>query len=594
MKKALLILICLSFTLLAVPMFSHAFDTYRCGDQEVTIWGFLRNNLGMFERTQEFTDSGNQLATARTWLRAYMDWKMSEQFKFYTAVQFVYEPWYKVEESNAVSSNGGPQQHSKSGWKTYSEFDDINDVIREVYIEWKPSKKHTIKFGRQIAIWGESLTDPVGDVIQPTDRRFTFAFANIEDTRIPQYMIRGIHDIDSLNSSFEWIVNPLLTQGNYTVNRSADYSMGGTEQRFAFHPEDRFYAGRSVAPGSLLFVPFSTIPLTPPRFDYVSSNLRNWYIAANGGDPNAKLGWDLSNLVGWPIASSFYEWIPAAPGTGLWVPNEIPYVHTKYPDNFEDTRFGFRTSTLLGGYQFGFSYWHTQAYDPVVSRGGVGGLTYAGPEAGYLPLREYEISYPTYDIIGFYMNKQLPWPGVIRAEMIYSPNKPYNTFNIVQVPSLMLPFTNSYTAFSNEDCVVRRDYVKYMLAYDLNSFFYFDWHKTAPFDITFEHIGEWVPNSSDLQYVIYNTKIPNYHASFNVRISTNWYYNRLATEVIFGYDTWGNSGLFMPAITWKPGWMNQKFSAELKYIGLYGDNDYEGIGIFRKKDMIVLTTQFNF
>ena len=578
MKKALLILICLSFTLLAVPMFSHAFDTYRCGDQEVTIWGFLRNNLGMFERTQEFTNSGNQLATARTWLRAYMDWKMSEQFKFYTAVQFVWEPWYKVEEGNTQSENGGPQQHRKSGWKTYSEFDDVNDVIREVYIEWKPSKKHTIKFGRQIAIWGEALTNPVGDVIQPTDSRFAFAFANIEDTRIPQYMIRGIHDIDSLNSSFEWIVNPLLTEGKYTVNRTAEYANqngdGGAEQRFAIHPEDRFYPGRSVAPASRIFwPPFTFIPNTPLQFNFDQ----------------------LSGLAGWPVASSFYEWLPFfIPNVGnSWVPSEIPYIHTKYPDNFEDTRFGFRTSTLLAGYQFGFSYWHTQSYDIIVERGGIIGSTMSNGTV--TPLREYTLSYPTMDIIGFYMNKQLPWPGVIRAEMIYSPNKPYNTFNIAQTSSLMIPFTNPYTAFSNESAVVRRDYVKYMLAYDLNSFFYFDWHKTAAFDITFEHQGEWVPNSSDLQQVIYSyTKVPNYHAAFNLRISTNWYYNRLATDVVFGYDTFGNAGLFMPTIKWMPGWMNQKFSAELKYIGIYGDDDYSGISMFRKKDMFILTTQFNF
>ena len=530
MKKALLILICLSFTLCAVPAF--AFDTYKCGDQEVTIWGFLRNNLGMFERTQDFTNSGNQLATARTWLRAYMDWKMSEQFKFYTAVQFVWEPWYKVEEGNFTSENGGPQQHRKSGWKTYSEFDDINDVIREVYIEWKPSKKHTIKFGRQIAIWGESLVDRVGDVIHPNDNRFSFAFANLEDTRIPQYMIRGIHDIDSLNSSFEWIVNPLLLEGKYSVNRNAHYSNQSgqyyePEERLAIHPEDRTY-----------------------NFGYA--------VFHDFFDPSRPKS-DLS-LLRWE--------------DGLFYSSSIPAfsVKERYPDNFEDTRFGFRTSTLLGGYQFGLMYFHTQEYQPMPSWGAKFG-TYQG-----MPLRDLSLEHPTYDIIGFYMNKQLPWPGVIRAEAIYSPNKPYNEL--------------LYSEW--ESSIVRRDYVKYMLAYDLNSFFYFDWHKTAPFDITFEHIGEWLPNSSNLQYAIYYTKVPTYHASFNIRLSTNWYYNRLATEVVFGYDTWGNTGLFMPAITWKPGWMNQKFSAELKYIGLYGDSDYEGLGIFRKKDMLILTTQFNF
>lgn len=573
MKKALLILICLSFTILAVPVISPAFETYRCNDQEVTVWGFVRNNLGMFERTQEFTNSGNQLATARTWLRGYLDWKMSEQFKFYTAVQFVWEPWYKVEQGNTQSENGGSQQHTKSGWKTYSEFDDVNDVIREVYIEWKPNKKNTIKFGRQIAIWGESLVDRVGDVIHPNDGRFSFAFANLEDTRIPQYMIRGIHDIDSLNSSFEWIVNPLLTEGEYTVNRTAEYANqngdGAAEQRFAIHPEDRFYPGRTVGPATNPWA-------TPPQYNFGQ----------------------LSGLASWPVASSMYEWMPFfIPNVGnTWIPSEIPYVHTKYPDNFEDTRFGFRTSTLLAGYQFGISYWHTQNYDVIIERGGIIGQTVSNGQI--LPLREYTVSYPTMDYIGFYMNKQLPWPGVVRAEAVYSPNKPYNSFALVDSYTNFMEFPgfprNNY-ALSTESAVVRRDYVKYMLAYDLNSYFYFDWHKTAAFDITFEHIGEWVPNSSDLQQVIYSyTKVPNYHASFNLRISTNWYYNRLSTDLVFGYDTFGNTMLLMPTVKWMPGWMNQKFSAELKYIGLMGDNDYEGLGMFRKKDMIILTTQFNF
>ena len=577
MKKAILYFICLGFVFLAAPVISFAFDTYECGEQEITVWGFVRNNLGMFEGTQEFTNSGNQLATARTWLRTYLDWKMSEHFKFYANVQFIYEPWYKVEEGTTQSENGGPQQHRRSGWKTYSEFDDVNDVIREVYIEWRPNNKSSIKFGRQIAIWGEALTNPVGDVIQPTDSRFAFAFANIEDTRIPQYMIRGIHDIDSLRSSFEWIINPLLTEGKYTVNRTAEYanqnSDDGAEQRFAIHPEDRFYPGITVSPAT-----------------------RPWNIPG-------QFNWgDLSSLVSWPIASSFYRWMPSfIPGVGnTWLPSELPYVHTKYPDNFEDTRFGFRTSTLLNGFQFGVSYWHTQNYDVIIERGGIVGQRLSNGTV--YPLREYTISYPTMDIIGFYMNKQLPWPGIIRAEMIYAPNKPYNTFNIMSDYVSLMEFRfgpgfprNNYAYYSSESAVVRRDYVKYMLAYDLNSFFFFDWHKTASFDVTFEHQGEWVPDSSDLKQAIYSyTKVPNYHASFNLRISTNWYYNRLATDVVFGYDTFGNSGMFMPSVKWMPGWMNSKFSAELKYIGIYGDNDYEGLGMFRKKDMLILTTQFNF
>ena len=112
-----------------------------------------------------------------------------------------------------------------------------------MYVEWKPTPTMNFKIGRQIVIWGEALTDRVGDIVQPTDNRFAFAFANLEDTRIPQYMIRGIHDIAPIATTFEWIVNPLITEGQYSVNRNAvPYNpqagnpVGG---RFAPFGEDR-------------------------------------------------------------------------------------------------------------------------------------------------------------------------------------------------------------------------------------------------------------------------------------------------------------------------------------------------------------------
>jgi hypothetical protein len=240
-------------------------------------------------------------------------------------------------------------------------------------------------------------------------------------------------------------------------------------------------------------------------------------------------------------------------------------------------RGGFRTNTILSGWNFGFSYFHTQEYNPVVKRGDfTGALIPTGPPpAPVLPQREYIITYPNKDIIGGYLNKQLPWPGVIRAEVIYVPNQPFNTFD-----------TRDF------DAIVRRDYVKYMIAYDLNSFLYFQWHKTAPFDISFEHVGEVIPHNKNLQYSIYDTELKQWNPSFNMRISTNWLYNLISTELIVGYIPWGHSGLIMPAIKYMPTWGNKALSFELKYIGIYGKK-FEGLGILRSKDMIVLTTQFN-
>jgi hypothetical protein len=506
----------------------YAFQPIKCGEEsEYTIYGFLRNNTGMFTApaVSEFQRNGNQLATERTWFRGYGDFKFNKQFRLWIATQLAYEPWYKYEQGNPVSENGGPQQHKRSGWKTYSEFDDINDVLREAYIEWKPNLSNTIKVGRQIAIWGEALTSRVGDVIHPDDTRFAFAFANLEDTRIPQWMLRGIHNLPFLgDTSFEWLAIAPVVEGQYYVNRltTANVIPG---QRFSIQPEDRNATLQALPQGPLTIPSFVPLPVF--------------------GQLNARSG-----------------------------PEEI------YPDNSSGWRYGARTSTLLGGFQFGFSYFHTHSYDPLPSWGAsrlaLPGFLLGAP--GTVHVRDLYLSHPYMDIIGASVNKQLPWPGVVRSEVVYSPNKPMVIFN----------FTPT------EDGIVRRDWLKYLVAYDLTGFFYFPWHKDAAFDISLEHIGEWIPNASDLQYAIYYTKLPTYHAAFNIRISTSWFYNKIGTALVFGYDTFGDSGIVMPSISYTPARFKDNLAFTLQYIGIYGDSKYEGIGILKNKDMIVLTTQYNF
>ena len=525
--------------MLFLPAFSGALETIDLGEgSEVTFYGFFRNNAGIFLDDQPDQESGNDLATFRTWFRGYMDYTISERFKFWAAVQFAHEPKYKVENGSSTSTvppqHGGPG--TTKGWKEYSEYDNINDILREAYIEWIPSNKHSFKIGRQIVIWGEAMTSRVGDVVHPDDGRFTLAFANLEDTRIPSWMIRGVHDIAALSSTFEWIYNPNLVQNIYTVTRGGNPPANGAPgQRFGFHPETRFIAPLSVA-NPALGGPFV--------------------------DPDV--------VVPHPFSR---DWMEALPG--FWVPTAIPSLKQEYPSGWwDEARGGFRTTTLAGGYTFGFSYFHTQNYNPVSKRGGLTGAL--DPTTG-LPLREYIFSHLNIDIFGAYMNKQLTGgiPGVVRADLIYVPNQPFNTFDT-----------------SDSDAVVRRNYVKYMLAWDLTGALYFQWHKTAPFDLTFEHTGEWLPRNKNITYL--NSEEQNeWNPAFNMRISTNWHYNLFSTSLIVGYIPWGDSGLIMPSVGYTPAWFNESLSFQLQYINIFGSNDFEGLGIFRKKDMVVLTTQFN-
>ena len=49
----------------------------------------------------------------------------------------------------------------------------------------------------------------------------------------------------------------------------------------------------------------------------------------------------------------------------------------------------------------------------------------------------------------------------------------------------------------------------------------------------------------------------------------------------------------MPSVKYVPDAFNKACSFELKYIGVYGRNDFEGMGLFRQKSMVVLTSQFS-
>ncbi len=136
---------------------SLALPEASLGKTKLNIYGFFRNNYGYFLEDQDYTINDDKLATNRTWLRTNIDWRLSDTTSFFASVQFVYEPEYDIEEGSISELDG----------KEYSEYDKFDDVLREAYIDWRPSSSHSFRIGRQIVIWGESLTVKVGGRGQP-------------------------------------------------------------------------------------------------------------------------------------------------------------------------------------------------------------------------------------------------------------------------------------------------------------------------------------------------------------------------------------------------------------------------------------------
>ena len=83
--------------------------------------------------------------------------------------------------------------------------------VRDAYWENKTGPLTTF-IGNQIVVWGQSLAFRVGDVINPQDTCWAFGFANLEQSRIPQWMIHPILNLPEwgpLTSNFlELVVQP--------------------------------------------------------------------------------------------------------------------------------------------------------------------------------------------------------------------------------------------------------------------------------------------------------------------------------------------------------------------------------------------------
>ncbi len=504
--------------------------------------GFLRNNTGFFTGNQDFTNNSNQLATERNWLRVKVDGQILPSLGVMLVGQGIFEPEYEIEDGSTVR------------FGEYNEAD-----LREAYMTWKPWDEHKIMLGRQIVTWGESLGFRVGDVINPQDSRFAFSFANLEDTRIPQWMARGVHQLPAASSSFEWIVNPLWTEATDRVDplfaqpTSATVSVDGKTftpgWRFAIYPETR------------LRVPYSTTSVVAP-----------------------------GSLMVPPIARAFSYYTPPALWGGFvplpadYWPTEIPFVRYEHPNGdhtFKDLRFGGRTSTTIAGYQFGFFYWHTQEYTPVIERGDIIGETDLGKAlAGdpfrsfVVPNREYIIHYPEVNILGAYINKDMPL-GVLRSEVTYRPRRTYNTLDPAEPTAL-----------------VKRDNLQYLLAWDIQTMFR-PLSETGTVDINLEYYGNWVIGDSKyLNVPGYLTPIRRDDHSFLFNIGTGFDYDKYHVGVTLIHNV-QNNGAVMPSVKYVPDAFNKACSFELKYIGVYGRNDFEGLGLYRQKSMVVLTSQFS-
>jgi hypothetical protein len=181
--------------------------------QGLRITGLLQNTTGMWvnphgirTNTAPFytgSTATNSLATERNFMQLDTNYDLDGNNHFFLRFWGVYEPQYAFEQSyrgvdsqalNVTGNQLGCYPPGIPGAVGFthctgsSAADFYNQLgFREAW--WRLSLGPVRLFtGRQIVTWGESLAFRIADVVNPQDLSWNFGFANLEQSRIPQWM----------------------------------------------------------------------------------------------------------------------------------------------------------------------------------------------------------------------------------------------------------------------------------------------------------------------------------------------------------------------------------------------------------------------
>ena len=408
--------------------------------------GYIASQFGIFTEKHPFNKakfggSDDNISTARQSFRWNVNGPLSKKLAVRAEVLAVWEPEYAGEKGVIITEGILPANY-------YNSFD-----WRELTIEYKPTYTHSIKFGRQIINWGEAVSGRVIDQCNPTDSRASAGFLSLEDIYMPLWMFRGQHDFYNWETSLEWVVAPIWQADRFEHTRgiTGDTPVGDgrttaaqsyvsaspllpshdakTESAFLNNPSSRFSAkrdnriekvwGADVSlnslglPGSVLGAPYST-GYHASDILYPTSPMR----PLTRGEAAA-----IVSAPGFPTA-----FVNSHPADTKFVflsesPSFEPGIYDYTDHNIKNSRWGFKTKSMVGDGEFGFSFFQGPAHTPVlkVSRYVPASSIYALHTGTIV----YQYIYPRYNTYGLYGNYELAGTKFL-IEAAYQPDRRYS------------------------------------------------------------------------------------------------------------------------------------------------------------------------
>ena len=514
--------------------------------QGLSVSGFVNNTTGMWLNSsalRPYVKHKNSLSTERSWLQLDANYLIDGDNRLFVRGWAVYEPPYGFERDNGMTDT---QDY-------YNQY-----TVRDAY--WKSTiGPLTLFAGRQIVTWGESLAFRVGDVVNPQDFSWNFGFANLEQSRLPLYMVHPILNLPSfgpLASNFvegiwapAW--QPMYNQMD-TPNQCTPSLCPGT----AGISHMNFYDGQHDVGGSVsVIAPFTLV--AGARFSPIAYPL----LLGTPGVP--------ANMTAFPQlqGSSF-----APPFFGYHLPS----------DTLGSSTEGFRIHTLVKNAEITALYWHGHQFN----EGGTPGAPFyvaGSPSTGQF----LQAGFPQFNDIGVTLNRPIYPPGeflssapiVLRTEAVWQDRTPFNTTDV-----------------AIKNAVVDKNTINSLVALDLDGL-YAPWLTATG---TLSANLEWnqytiLGYGKNLVYDFCAERYRHNEEQILFDVNTSWWWGAVLPTYTMIWNPSGNTTLLFPTIVLTPPWTS-KYFVMLEYIGVLGNDKFNSFagGTFKGKSILLMQWQYNF
>jgi hypothetical protein len=517
--------------------------------QGLSVSGFINNITGMWVDSSgiRYQKNKNSLATERNWLQMDINYILNGDNRFFVRGWVVYEPPYRFEYASRLNDMSD----------YYNQWN-----VRDAY--WKSvNGPLTLFVGRQIVTWGESLAFRVGDVINPQDFTWNFGFSNLEQSRLPLWMVHPIMNLPS------W--GPLTAnfiEGIWTPVWQPMYNPSVDTPNQSSNPHSNWYDGQHDVAGSVsLLAPFTSV--ASARFQTQPAPI----LVGGPGIPN--------NMAAFPqLCGQFVGRHCMVSGFNNF---SSPFFGYRLPaDNLGSSTEGFRIHTLVKNAEITLIYWHGHQFNEA---GTPGAQFYViGNPGGPQFL---QTSFPQFNDIGATLNRPIYLPGeilssvpiVLRTEAIFQDRTPFNTTDV-----------------GVHNAVVDKSTVNSLVALDLDGL-YTPWLTSTG---TLSANLEWNQYTisgygKNLVYSFYAERWRHNEEQILFDVNTSWWWGAILPTYAMIWNPSGNTTLLFPTLVMTPPWTN-KYFATLGYVGILGNdrlNSFSG-GVFKGKSLMYMGFQYNF